>query len=431
MEMDLNFYRDFTTLISSNSPNYIHEDYTIVISPSDLSETKKYLDQFNIENNVIQNISLALSIASFPSKLFWNDEQFLKRTIDTASFKNDILILNIDSEKPTKLYSKGETFIDFNIDSENYFFTNSHSYLKFLDVLFEENEKHNDVFHFVDDYSKANGRAIFTSAKDFGKLIVRFNSGVLLLNENENYSIHVNNFIDCFAKENKHLPKFLKNEFFNFLAKEKESDRITILFEKFNEIIITAKLNFEVYLNDLSLESLKKDYNDYKQKYFNQLNDFLNSLTNKIIALPVTISAVLFGMSKATESNISLTMLIIALFITCFYLFGILRINMEDLKNIEETFTRDYKQFSKSSFFIKFPSEEHYFLNVKLRIESKIEKLKSFTKLFFWITSFSHCALITYCFSFIFSFTLPLIAIICIMSFLLTALIYQYYIISE
>lgn len=431
MVTDHNFYEEFTTKISVSSPEYINEDYTIVITPDELEETKSFLDLYTIEYDVIQQNKIAISINSFPCKLYWDDDLFLKKTTNVNSFNGDILILNIANEYPCKLYYQKKTYINFVLNNSNWFFENSYSYLKFLDILSEQNEKHDDIFHFIDDFSKSTGRGVFTSAKDFGKLIIKFNHGVLALDETENYTLKVEKFTECFLPENKHLPKFLKNELFNFLAKEKEKDRIYILFNKFDEIIDSAKLNFEVYLNDLSLESLKKDYNDYKQKYFNQLNDFLNSFTNKIIALPITISAVLFGITKATESNVSLIMVIIALTVTCFYLFGILRINMEDLDNIDETFKRDYTQFSKSSFFIKFPNEEQYFIKVKDRINSKIEKLKAFTKLFYWITSFSHSALIIYCFSFLFKFTLPAIALISIMCFFLTALIYIYYIVSE
>jgi hypothetical protein len=431
METELKFYEEFTTKISVSSPEYINEDYTIVIKPVKLEETKLFLDLYTIAYDIIQQDKIAISIDSFPCKLFWNDELFLKKTTNVSSFDNDLLILNIDNALPCKLYLQKNTYIDFVPSDNNWFFINSRGYLKFIDILSEQNERYDEVFHFIDDFSKSTGKGVFTSAKDFGKLILKLNYGILKLNEEENYALKIERFEECFLPENKHLPKFLKNEFFNFLLKEKEQERIYTLFNKFDEIINSANLNFEVYLNDLSLEGLKKDYSDYKQKYFNQLSDFLNSFTNKIIALPLTVSAILFGITKATESNISLTILITALIITCFYLFGILRINIEDLDNIDETFKRDYSQFSKSSFFIKFPEEEQYFIEVKRRIESKIDKLKAFTKLFYWITAISHSALIIYCFSFIFKFTLPALALISIMCFFLTALIFIYYITPE
>src|SRR5690606_4683270 len=106
-------------------------------------------------------------------------------------------------------------------------------------------------------------------------------------------------------------------------------------FEKLNEITNSARINFEIYLNNLSIDKIRKDYDEYKSKYFKDVSEILNNLTQKIICLPIFIATTLFAIEKVKESPIFLIIIIIAILITTIYLILLLRINFYDLKYID------------------------------------------------------------------------------------------------
>ena len=53
-----------------------------------------------------------------------------------------------------------------------------------------------------------------------------------------------------------------------------------------NEITNNARINFEIYLNNLSIDKIRKEYDEYKSKYFKDVSEILNNLTQKIIGFP-------------------------------------------------------------------------------------------------------------------------------------------------
>jgi len=134
---------------------------------------------------------------------------------------------------------------------------------------------------------------------------------------------------------------------FKVLIKEKLDDRIITLFEKLNEILIIAEQNFELYLNDLSLEKFRTDYIESKEKYFSQLRDILGKITSQVIALPLSITAAAFATYKTSDKPILFILVLISFLLFSIYSFFLIRLYKFDVIDLDLSFKRDFKKLSE------------------------------------------------------------------------------------
>ena len=226
-----------------------------------------------------------------------------------------------------------------------------------------------------------------------GRLILKYFNEIHNFDNTVDYSISFKEFKTCFTKENLHLPKFLKNSIIEFSAKSKKEIRIYELFENLGTIIKTAKINFEIYLNNLSIDSIKKEYDEYKSKYFKEISEILSNITQKIIGLPIVIATTLFALEKIQISVQFLAMIIITILITNIYLILLLKINFNDLAYIKTVSERDYKKLISNKFFTIFPDEKEYFSEINLRLGKRVTQLKNICETYFWIIGITNIGL--------------------------------------
>ncbi len=347
--------------------------------------TEKQLNELNIEFENIRNENIEVEKTNFPFKIYEDYKSYLKLKETT---NQNVLILNIGNE-PYSLI-EDETFVNFILNKENFFFSNAISYVQFLSFLKEQDKDTDEAFHFVDYYNDINRKIVFTSLTEKGRLIIKFFNEIYHFDEKVNLSINLNMFKKCFTEENYHLPKFLKSSIIDFASRYDSENRIYKLYEELNTIINKAKVNFEIYLNNLSIDKIKKDYDEYKSKYFKEVSDILNNLTQKIIGLPLLIATTLFAIEKVKESYEFLYVLITVTVITCIYLFSLLKINFNDLNYIDKLSNEDFRTLNENKFFINYPNEIKIFSDIKKRIENRVRDLKFICQSYFWILGISN-----------------------------------------
>jgi len=146
----------------------------------------------------------------------------------------------------------------------------------------------------------------------------------------------------------------------------------------------------------LSIDKIKKDYDELKSKYFGSLSEILSKLTSQIIALPIAISATLLAIDKVDDVPFFLYFLLFAVFVTSVYLSLLLRIYFRDLRYVEKIFNSDYNTLLSNNFFNKYPDESELFEEIKDRIIKRISFLKLITESYFWILNFSNATIIGY-----------------------------------
>lgn len=360
------------------------------------TDTETQLKELNIEIENIRNESIEVEKANFPIKIYEKYDSYLK--LNEVNNQN-ILIINID-DKPYS-YIQGDTFINFILEKENFFFINSISYTQFLNFLKEQEKDTDEAFHFVDYYNSTNRKIVFTSLTEKGRLIIKYFNEINHFDEKVDLSKHLNDFKKCFAEEKYHLPKFLKSSIIDFASRYDPENRIYKLYEELNAVINKAKINFEIYLNNLSIDKIRKDYDEYKSKYFKEVSDILNNLTQKIIGLPLLIATTLFAIEKVKENHEFLYVLIAVILITCIYLFSLLKINFNDLDYVDKLSNEDFNTLNENVFFIKYPNEIEIFSEIKQRIVNRINHLKFICQSYFWILGISNVLTIGYIFNYL------------------------------
>lgn len=334
--------------------------------------------ELSIHIETIQN-RLRLITNTIQTKIFESIDSFL--TIKEITENSDFLI--IDNENAISYFDK-TTFVNFE-QKENYLISNQQAFLEFLLILKKHESETDDAFHFVDSYNKDLRKISFVSLSDKGRLNITYELKAPLFDPNRNLKKQLERFKACFDNENKSLLKFLKSATISTASNFPAEQRLKMLIESLDEVVEKARINFEVYLNNLSIDKIKKDYDEVKSKYFNSLSDILSKLSNKIIALPIGISATLFAVDKIKDSNFFLLFLLGAIIVTSIYISLLLRIHFKDLNYISKIFHYDYNTLLDNNFFSKYPDEKNLFEEIKKRITDRIKFLKTIIESYYWI----------------------------------------------
>lgn len=364
------------------------------INPDDIVFTysvsiEKQLSALDLKFLKIREESLTVEKSDLDLNIFEKLDDYLK--LNEVVKKGNVLIINKESV-PLSLIDN-VTFTNFIKDENNFFFSNSKSFNEFIEFIKSQEIDSDEAFHFVDYVNKTNRKIVFTSLSEKGRLIINYFNEIHSFDSKINYSIPLEEFKSCFLKENLHLPKFLKNSIIEFSSKSKKEIRVNEFFENLDKIIKNAKVNFEIYLNNLSIDSIKKEYDEYKTKYFKEISEILSNITQKIIGLPIVIATTLFALEKIQISFQFLSMIIITILVTNIYLILLLKINFNDLSYIKTISERDYKKIISNKFFTVFPEEKEYFTEVKTRLDIRVTQLKNICETYFWIIGITNIGL--------------------------------------
>lgn len=384
---NIDYHRSLFEIISPLNATIVDTSFIEV----DYSENrKKKCERIGIKTETIQNNKLRLLTDSLSFKIFQDIDHFLYKARDIQN-GSDFLIL--DYERPIS-FIKNKTYVNFELHQNYFLVSNTKSYLEFIDFLKEQEKETDEAFHFVDSFNKDLRKISFVSLSDKGRLNITYDLKVPFFNPNEDFSIGLNKFKSCFNEENKTLPKFLKAETINYAAKLSNKTRLKELFENLDDVVEKAHVNFEVYLNNLSIDKVKKDYDEVKSKYFNDLSEILSKLTNKIILLPIGISALLFAINKVKDNDIFLLLIILSILVTSAYISTLLKVHFKDLQYINRIFKNDYKILIDNNFFTKYPEEKSIFEEIKTRVTDRIKLLKIFIESYYWVMNLANVSII-------------------------------------
>ena len=354
------------------------------------SSIQSQFSALSIEFENIRDKSIIVYKENIPFNIYNDFKSYLK--INEIEKQKPILILNLINEPFSFIDNK--TFVNFKEANQNYFFNNAICYCEFIKFIKSQDIDSEEAFHFVDYVNSDNRKIVFTSLSEKGRVILKYYNEIKHFDQNINFEIYLEKFKNCFKEENYHLPKFLKNSIIEFTAKSENSGRIYILFENLNEVINIAKVNFEIYLNNLSIDKIRKDYEEYKSKYFKELSEILSNLTQKIIGLPIIIATTLFAIERVKENFQFLILIIFIILVTNIYLVLILKLNFKDLTYIKLLCEKDYLTLKDNKFFTKQPNELNIFSTIYSRITERIINLRVISETYYWILCISNTLII-------------------------------------
>lgn len=382
---DINYHKKIASLLGTINDIIVDTSF-IEINYSDASLEKCEL--LNIETEKIHS-KLRLQTSSIQTKVFASVETFLK-TKEITDQSNFLIYVNSNIVS----YINGITFLNYQEKNDYFLIKNTRTFLEFKSFLKEQEREVDGTFHFVDSYNKDLRKIIFVSLSEKGRLNINYDLTSPLFDETQDFSRGFKRYKDCFNEENSSLTKFLKSATINLVSNFPAESRFKQYFENLNEIVDKARINFEIYLNDLSIDKIKKDYNDVKSKYFNGLSDILSKLSQNILALPVGIAAVLFAIEKIKNDTIFLYLLIAIIFVTSIYVSLLLRVHFNDLIHIQKVFTHDYQILIENNFFKNNPKESTPFSETKDRINDRVQFLKFIIESYFWVMNFTNLFII-------------------------------------
>lgn len=312
------------------------------------------------EYESLRNNTLRISLEQKGLKIFYDNYDFRRRIkmnhVKADNFHFNVLVLNGTGSNSLFYASKeNQTYLNFVSAPTNYFFQNVLYYFKLLSFLKEQEHQEDHHFYFVDHFNSDNRKIILTSLKKEGKLTIGYPAEVPDFDIQISIKSKIERFISCFNE--KQLPKFLKAELFNILPSFKQEGRLEAFIQNLDFIIEKAEQNFEIYLSELTLDNFKSQYLEFRLKYFSQFRDILSKITTQILAFPLSITASAFATYKVIDS-VMLCSLIVAAFIA-FSIYSLFMMNAQkdDVNEIIRLFNADYANFSKSSFFEKYPDE--------------------------------------------------------------------------
>jgi uncharacterized protein YdcH (DUF465 family) len=366
-------YKELYQILKTNSISFNEANDVIELESIGVDQIA-FLKKENIDHEIIQNNKCRIGLYQTNFSIFSNAGSFLEKA-NKRFFTKDIFIFDEDDSKCLSWQlDTSNTYLNFT-ETTNIFFQNILCYFDLLDFLKGQEHKEDNVFYFVDHFSWDQRIIVFTSLKKEGKLTLSFPLNVPDLQNSTSFKAKTEKFKQSFEENNKHLPKFIKSELFNFLPKENKENRFLIFIDKLDEIVSIAEQNFEIYLSDLTLDNLKKEYIEYKDKYYQQLRDILSKITGQIIALPLSITASAFATYKTFDNPFLLTIIIVAFFAFTIYSLFNLRLQLEDVKDIENSANTDFSKIKNSNFFVKYPEELSTFENITFRIKQRVKLL--------------------------------------------------------
>jgi hypothetical protein len=358
---------------------FISDDATIEIAGDNNIEAS--IKKLGFDAEVVQR---KVRISSYQTTLvIFIDINDFRNRVKQSDFNNKAILI-LGKSSPVYYYEKENTYIDFEISNTDFSVSNGDWYFRLLGFLKTQEHKEDNVFYFIDHFNSDSRNIIFTSLKKEGKLSIPYPSTLPLLEKRFNLKKRVQRLIDCFASQNKHLPKFIKAELFNFLAKEERANRMHIFLQKLDEIIDAAEQNHEIYLSDLSLEHLKREYFDHREKYFQQAREILGKVTTQIVALPLSITASAFAVYRVDNApEIQVLICLVFVIYSCYMVF-IIKIYKQDIFEIKAQSESDLTKIKKSNFFTTYPMELTEFEKIADRVEKKIDTLWSVVQIYYF-----------------------------------------------
>lgn len=237
--MSLETFKTLCSALGERKLNYNSSSEIIevtCIDKADVTTLKDSLTTIGIDAQEVFGNKVEFIGSSLPFKLFWNFQNFQNKMLlenqaeFEQKFSQDFAVIQADSPAfPKKhLYfdhTTKQTFADFDLTEDSFFFTNAENYVKFLHFLKSKEHKEDNFFHFVDYFSWDNRMIVFVSATKEGKLSIPFFNQIPDFDSKIDLSKRFERLYQAFDINDKKqkLPKFIKAEFFNFLSKSQRN----------------------------------------------------------------------------------------------------------------------------------------------------------------------------------------------------------------
>lgn len=288
---------------------------------------KKFKQRFVSNTNIgFNDTDKTISLTEKNKTFYIDDSDFISKKNKIPTDK-DIVILNHNNK--VLIYDVKEK-----TQSDNkYFIKNLLAYGKFRELL--ESEK-------ITDLPLTAEQKLVLISDNYGINKIDYNPTINLnLDENVNYFKDVEQFENELKKDDV-LVEYLKIEIIKQLKNIEYNNQINTLLNSLIYIIENANKEFRVYLKKFSFEELKIKVIEEKEKYFLSLRELLSKIFTQVIAIPVSVTALLIAIEKLDTILLIklfvgayLLVSVFALLIQVYYLFDYIDLNKQFLKEFK------------------------------------------------------------------------------------------------
>lgn len=355
------------SLVSSNEILEIRGPQTEILRLKDKMDSLSLFD-----SEVINNTELRVSKDRLTYLFYWSSDEFLSSF--TGKDFLDIAILDIERRELNFFDADQEKTFRNSLEVTDYEITNAIHHNKLIDLLKAYSVEING-FHLVDLYKSVN-REFLLISENGRKVTIKHNLQIPLFSYN--IKPHYNLIEEVLSSgKSKDLPIFFKSAIVELLGSKSKTVQIETLIEYINEIHNLALLNYNIYLNNISIDNLKSDYRVYKEKYLDKFTDILNKLSTQVIALPISFSALIFVVYRLKDEKFALGFIVFLLLVLLIYADMIIQLYRKEIKNLKSVITDDFDLILKKDLFLNFDNEKKYFETIKRRLEEKSDSLIS------------------------------------------------------
>ena len=327
-------------LYEASVSKFFDSDEYIIYKFNDRSKIEReyHVTEFGFE--FIGENEISLDIFSI-NGLFYNKEHFIKYCSSKVNGlrDSDIGILFFE-ENNYLLYDSTlkKSSVGFQQCDSNHFIQNAICYLEFIEK-FESSE----LITYHDDAR----REFVVISPENGKLQI----GYPLSLPNIPDELILANHLDVFCKRNKtpEFQVFFREQLIASLSSANKEERFPQLTYDIINIIESSERNYETYLNKFSFEELKKNFRKERDEYFVSIREILSKLLDKIVSIPISISAAALAIYNLKSEPTYVAIVTIAFIIYSIFACYLLRLLQNDVWEIKISLDNDLEIIKKSS----------------------------------------------------------------------------------
>lgn len=384
----------FLQILRQYSGNYSQEHGKVNFTGVDFGSLESDLEKIDIQLQR-PGARAFVEISALPFR-YLKDEQELFSKIKLSIFQQGLVVIrDVEGESLILDYATYRAFNDKGIEIQHHY-KRILDYYSLVEVLLSEAQRYNDVNSFIDYYDDFRQEFIIIPKSDPTRLTI---------------SLEKPKNIDSLPSESKELIDairhrieentnpfrvFLKNQIYGHLKGEPYKQRIFQFLRKLREILTSAQMDYELYCSELSVDQLKRDYKDYKTKYFEHLTGILSKVSNQVIALPITVLGAAFAISRLTDAPWALGLIALAILSASGVVGYIMYHYLLDLRETQQLVEKDYDLIRNSNFFQSNKDELTDFENIKRGLLRKLESTHNVIKVHFWLLTVFNEFIIAY-----------------------------------
>ncbi len=273
--------------------------------------------------------------------LFYDLSHFIKycssKTIDLSNTDIGIIFFEANNYLFYDSTSK-KTFLGKRPSDSIRLIQNALSYLVFVDEF-----KCSELITYHDDAR----REFVVISPEKGKQII----GYPLFLPNIPNELDLADNLELFRKRNKseEFCILLREQIIESLSSFGKDNRFPQLAYKIPSIIDSASRNYETYLNKFSFEELKKNFRKERDEYFLSLRDIIGKLLDKIISIPISVSAAAIAIYNLKSEPNYVAIVTISYLVYSIFACYLLRLLQNDVLEIKSSLDNDIEIIKQSS----------------------------------------------------------------------------------